>query len=103
MDKEQIKALLEKMGKYVPVSIIEKYLKMPVNTLQKALSETEKRKLPKKWVKPLSDFVNFKQYLTMGQKKEVKVVDKNPEIEEVKENRKLSDFEIYQRKKLGLK
>jgi len=103
MDKEQIKTLLEKMGKYVPVSIIEKHLKMPVNTLQKALSETEKRKLPKKWVKPLSDFVNFKQYITMGKKKEMKTVVKDVEVAEVKEDSKLTDFQIYQRKKLGLK
>lgn len=69
MDRLKVQELLDKMTKYVPISKIEACLKMPKNTLQKALSETEKRGLPKKWVRIFTEFVNYKQYLTMGKEK----------------------------------
>lgn len=67
MDRKQLKELLDKMGKHIPLCKIELYLGMPKNTLQKALSEKESkpRKLPKKWIIPITEFVNFKKYITM--------------------------------------
>lgn len=66
MDKVKVQELLDKMTKYVPISKIEADLKMPKNTLQKALSETEKRGLPKRWERIFTEFVNYKQYLNLG-------------------------------------
>lgn len=104
MDRVKVQELLDNMGKYVPVYKIEAYLKMPTNTLQKALSETEERGLPKKWIKPLTDFVNFKQYLTMGK---VTILDVADEPKQEKQDKKeqesaFSSFGDYRRKKLGL-
>lgn len=125
MGKEQLKELLDKMGKHIPLCKIELYLKMPKNTLQKALSEKEKtpRKLPKRWVIPITEFVNFKKYITMDninpsntKIKDVGSFITTKSISEAKPSQKeetptveaesgvkLSSFELYKRKKLGLK
>lgn len=58
MTKEQIQAAIEGMNFYMPVSAIEKKLKMPPTTLQKTLKG--ERDLPAKWIKPLQNFFGIK-------------------------------------------
>ena len=112
MNIEQVKQLLDKMGKWIPDYKIEDFLGMPKNTLQKVLNEKEKKKreLPKKWVIPLTDCVEKKRFITMGiSKKEVTepIVEIKEQIKETKKEEStekgLTAFQLYQRTKLGLK
>lgn len=123
MERLQVKALLDKIEKYIPVYVIEEYLKMPTNTLQKALRENEKRGLPKKWERPLTDFVVSKKWITINYlkpktenktitvpekkiepiipQKENKVSGEDKKIAEA-DNSPLTEWERIRRKKLGL-
>lgn len=58
MTKEDIQTAINGMNFYMSISAIEKKLKMPTTTLQKALKG--ERELPAKWIKPLQGFFGIK-------------------------------------------
>lgn len=63
--KDDIKKEIEGMNSYIPVSKIEKELRMPPTTLQKVLSG--ERNLPKKWERVLEAYFVSKGKKTVTQ------------------------------------
>lgn len=99
MNKEELNSLLENVAR--SIYKIEVDLRMPINTLQKAMKG--ERMLPKRWAIALRHYVSTKQYILDG-KAYVPKKESEQTIEIPTDNENgLTAFQIYQRKKMGLK
>lgn len=107
MGSAEIIKLLENVA--VPIAHIEKKIGIPATVLQKSIKG--KRDLPKKWAIALKNYVATKQYLVGNAQIEYKKADKKSydgkKLENVNDEpvqpSGLTAFQIYQRKKMGLK